>query len=334
MNVLITGGAGFVGSHVVESLLDNKKIKKISIIDNLLDGSLRNLKSSLNDKKVFFYKKDINNINSFKYLFKKVNVVIHLAALSDIVPSIVYPTQYLNTNIMGTVNVLEAMRSYNVPKIIYAASSSCYGIPKKYPTSESDKINPQYPYAFSKHIGEQVILHWSKVYGINFISLRLFNVYGLRSRTHGAYGAALGVFLKQKLSKKPFTVVGAGNQKRDFVNVKDVAAAFKKAIFLKKNNLILNIGSSNPNSVNYLLSLIKGKKIYIPKRPGEPNMTFANIKMAKKKLKWQPLISLKVGINEVLENINYWKNAPLWNSNKIYKATKIWFKYLSKSKNN
>jgi UDP-glucose 4-epimerase len=330
MNVLITGGAGFIGSHVVENLLKDKKIKKISIIDNLLDGSLKNLKPSLHDQRVFFYKRDINNINNIKYLFKKINTVIHLAALSDIVPSIVHPTQYLNTNIMGTVNVLEAMRSYNVPKIIYAASSSCYGIPKKYPTSESGKIDPQYPYAFSKHIGEQVILHWSKVYGINFISLRLFNVYGLRSRTHGAYGAALGVFLKQKLSKKPFTVVGTGNQKRDFVNAKDVAEAFKKAVFLKKNNLILNIGSSYPKSVNYLLSLIKGKKIYIPKRPGEPKMTFANIQMAKKKLKWNPLISLKIGIKEVLENINYWKSAPLWNSNKIYKATKIWFQYLSK----
>jgi UDP-glucose 4-epimerase len=332
MNVLITGGAGFIGSHVVENLLKDKRIKRISIIDNLLDGSLKNLKDSLHDQRVFFYKKDINNINNIKYLFKKINTVIHLAALSDIVPSIVHPTQYLNTNIMGTVNVLEAMRSYNVPKIIYAASSSCYGIPKKYPTSESGKIDPQYPYAFSKYTGEQVILHWSKVYGINFISLRLFNVYGLRSRTHGAYGAALGVFLKQKLSKKPFTVVGTGNQKRDFVNAKDVAEAFKKSIFLKKKNLILNIGSSNPKSVNYLLSLIKGKKIYIPKRPGEPQMTFANILMAKKKLNWRPLISLNIGINEVLENINYWKNAPLWNSIKIYKATKIWFKYLSKKK--
>jgi UDP-glucose 4-epimerase len=329
MNVLITGGAGFIGSHVVEALLKDKKIKKISVIDNLLNGSLKNLKFSLQDKRVFFYKKDINNINAIKYFFKKINVVIHVAALSDIVPSIEHPIEYLKTNIMGTVNVLEAMRVHKVPKIIYAASSSCYGIPKKYPTSENSKMDPKYPYAFSKSTGEQVILHWSKVYGINFISLRLFNVYGLRSRTHGAYGAALGVFLKQKLSKKPFTVVGTGNQKRDFVNAKDVAVAFKKAVFLKKNNLILNIGSSNPKSVNYLLSLIKGKKIYVPKRPGEPYMTFANIIMAKKKLNWKPLISLRDGINEVLKNINYWKSAPIWNISKINKATKIWFKYLS-----
>jgi UDP-glucose 4-epimerase len=330
MNVLITGGAGFIGSHIVEILLKDKKIKKISILDNLLDGSLKNLKLTLADKRVFFYKRDINNINSIKYLFKKINVVIHLAALSDIVPSIVKPIQYLNTNIMGTVNVLEAMRTYNVTKIIYAASSSCYGIPKNYPTSEKEKIDPKYPYAFSKFAGEQTILHWSKVYGINYISLRLFNVYGLRSRTHGAYGAALGVFLKQKLCKKNFTVVGTGNQKRDFVNAADVALAFKKAVFTKKKNLILNIGSANPKSINYLISLIKGKKIYIPKRPAEPHITFANIKLANKELKWRPLISLKDGIKEVIVNINYWKSAPLWDPKKIYKATKIWFKYLSK----
>ena len=234
MNVLITGGDGFIGSNIVEILLKDKKIKKIYVLDNLLDGSLKNLKFTLADKRVFFYKRDINNINSIKYLFKKINVVIHLAALSDIVPSIVKPIQYLNTNIMGTVNVLEAMRAYNVTKIIYAASSSCYGIPKNYPTSEKEKIDPKYPYAFSKFMGEQTILHWSKVYGINYISLRLFNVYGLRSRTHGAYGAALGVFLKQKLCKKHFTVVGTGNQKRDFVNAADVALAFKKAVFIKK----------------------------------------------------------------------------------------------------
>ena len=332
MNVLVTGGAGFIGSHIIENLLEEKKITKIVIIDNLLDGSLKNLKPFLNDNRVFFYKRDINHLKSIKHLFKKVNAVIHLAALSDVVPSIVNPIQYLNTNIMGTVNVLESMRGNNVKKIIYASSSSCYGIPKLYPTSESDKIDPQYPYAFSKYIGEQTVLHWAKVYKINFISLRLFNVYGLRSRTHGAYGAALGIFLKQKLSKKPFTVVGNGNQKRDFINAKDVAIAFKKAIFIKKKNLILNIGSSNPKSINYLLSFLKGRKIYLPKRPGEPHITYANIKLAKKELSWIPKIELKSGISEVIKNINYWRDSPLWNKKNIYKATKLWFKYLSKKK--
>ncbi len=329
MKILLTGGAGFIGSHLVDSLVGIKRIKKIIILDNIKDGSLKNLKNVLKSPKVKFYKKDIRNYKSIKDCFKKVSQVIHLAALSDVVPSIEKPIEYLNNNIMGTVNVLECMRAHKVKKIIYAASSSCYGIPKKYPTSEIDAIDPKYPYAFSKYIGEQTILHWSKVYGINFISLRLFNVYGLRSRTHGAYGAALGVFLKQKLSKKPFTVVGNGNQKRDFINARDVADAFKKSIFTKKKNLILNVGSSKPKSINYLLSILKGKKIYVPKRPGEPNMTYANIKLIKKELKWKPNISLESGINKIVQNIDYWKNAPLWNKVKIYKATKTWFKYLS-----
>ncbi len=253
---------------------------------------------------------------------------MHLAAMSDIVPSIVHPISYLKTNIIGTLNVLEAMRANNVKKIIYAASSSCYGLTKKYPTKEISKIDTKYPYAFSKYTGEQLIKHWSDVYNIKFVSLRLFNVYGLRSRTHGAYGAALGVFLKQKLSDKPLTIVGNGKQKRDFINAKDVAEAFNKAIKLKKN-YILNIGSSKPISINYLSSLISKKKIKIPKRPGEPDITHADINKAKKILKWKPKINIENGIKELLYNISYWKNAPLWNKKNIKKATKNWFKYLS-----
>ena len=229
---------------------------------------------------------------------------------------------------MGTVNILECMRENKVKKIIYSASSSCYGLAKKLPTKEIDQIDCRYPYAFSKYIGELTIKHWAQVYGINYISLRLFNVYGTRSRTHGAYGAALGVFLKQKLENKPLTIVGSGNQKRDFINVKDVAKAIKLSIFSNKKNLTLNIGSSKPRSVNFLANLISKKKINIPKRPGEPLITYANIAKANKNLKWSPNINLKNGISELLYDINYWKNATLWDKQKIKKATKNWFKYL------
>ena len=182
--------------------------------------------------------------------------------MSDVVPSITDPKNYLETNIIGTMNVLEAMRKNKVKRIIYAASSSCYGIPKRYPTNENEKINPKYPYAFSKNVGEQLISHWSNVYNIEYISLRLFNVYGTRSRTHGAYGAALGVFLKQKLSGKPFTIVGDGNQKRDFINVKDISEVFYKSFVTKKKNKIYNVGSGKTLSVNKLVSLIGGNISY------------------------------------------------------------------------
>ena len=328
MKYLITGGAGFIGSHVAECLILEKNIKKILIIDHLRDGSKKNIKNILNKKKIKFIKEDIKKTNKIKKYFKGVNCVIHLAALSDIVPSIDKPKEYLENNIMGTVSVLECMRYHGVKKIIYSASSSCYGIPLKVPTCEDHKINPMYPYAFSKYVGEMVIKHWSQVYGIKFISLRLFNVYGTRSRTHGAYGAALGVFLRQKISNKPLTIVGSGRQKRDFIYVKDVAEVFKKSLFSKEKNQIFNIGSSKPKTVNKLASLISDKKIYIPKRPGEPYVTHANIKKANKKLRWFPNVKFEDGVKILLKDINYWKNATLWDKSKINKATKSWFKYL------
>ena len=328
MRLIVTGGAGFIGSHLCDLLIKKRNVDKIIVIDHLQDGTKKNLKNVLKSKKIILFKYDIRNKKKILPLFKGVDVVIHLAALSDIVPSITDPENYLSTNIVGTMNVLESMRFYNVKKIIYAASSSCYGIPKKYPTKENESIDTRYPYAFSKNIGEQLIQHWSKVYNINYISLRLFNVYGTRSRTHGAYGAALGIFLRQKISGKAYTVVGDGNQKRDFVYVSDVCNAFFQSIISKKKNLILNIGYGKPHSVNYLTKLLGGPKIFIPRRPSEPDITHADIKRAIKFIKWRPKITLEEGIDIVVKNINYWKKAPLWTPKKISKATRNWFKYL------
>ena len=328
MKIVITGGAGFIGSHLVENLLSENKIKKIYLIDNFLDGSKKNISKFQNHKKLKVIKADITKINSIKKYFKGIHSVLHLAAIADIVPSIENPRSYINTNFNGTINILECMRMFGVKKIIYAASSSCYGIPEKFPTNENEKISPDYPYAFSKYIGELSINHWAKVYNLEFISLRLFNVYGTRSRTHGAYGAVMGVFLKQKISKKPFTVVGNGKQKRDFIYVTDVVEAFKKCLFSKQKNKIYNVGANSPQSVNYLVSLLKGKKIFIPKRPGEPKVTNANISKIMQEIKWKPKINLSKGVFLMLKEISYWSKAPLWTPRKISKATKTWFKFL------
>ena len=235
MKILVTGGAGFIGSHLVEKLIKNNKV---IVIDNYSTGRYENIKHLSKNKNLTVYKKDIYS-DKIDYLFKDVNTVFHIAALADIVPSIQNPTNYFNSNVTGTLNVLKSCTKYKVKKIVYTASSSCYGIPQNFPTSENEKIEPQYPYALTKKIGEDLIMHWAKLYNINATSLRLFNVYGTRSRTSGTYGAMFGVFLKQKLSKRPFTVVGDGKQKRDFTYVTDVVEALIKAAKYKKNFQIL-----------------------------------------------------------------------------------------------
>ena len=326
MKSLVTGGAGFIGSHLVEKLIEKKH--KVIVLDNLISGNLINLKSVKN--KITFVKCDLSqNKNSWTNYFKNIDYVFHLAAMADIVPSIENPTIYYNANVKSTLNVMEACKKHNIKKIVYAASSSCYGIPKKFPTDEKEKINPMYPYALTKYLGERIVMHWSEVDNIPAISLRLFNVYGPRSRTSGSYGAVFGVFLAQKLANKPFTVVGNGKQTRDFTYVSDVVDAFFIGAKSKVKNEIFNVGSDNTYSINKLVNLLNGNIQYIPKRPGEPDCTWANTKKIKKMLKWKPKVKFEKGVEILLKNINLWKKAPVWNKKTINKATKLWFKYLS-----
>ena len=325
MKIIITGGAGFIGSHLVELLI--KKNYKITVIDNLSTGRYENLKKF--KKKIKFVNCDLSKKNKkWTSIFKKCDAVFHLAALADIVPSIQFPEKYFHANVTSTLNILECCREYKVKKIIYAASSSCYGIPKKYPTPENYFIDPQYFYAVSKKLGEDLIMHWSKVYKIKAISLRLFNVYGTRSRTSGTYGAMFGVFLAQKLSNKPLTIVGNGHQKRDFVYVTDVVEAFYLAFTSNYSAEVFNVGSGKTAKINDVAKLISSKKIHIPKRPGEPDITHADISKIKKYLKWSSKTSIQQGVKKILLEIDYWKKAPVWTPKKINHATKDWFKLL------
>ena len=324
MKILVTGGAGFIGSHLVEKLVLNKN--EVTVIDNLSTGRLLNMVTFI--KKIKFIKKDINQVNNWDKILKKIDLVYHLAALADVVPSIENPEKYFEANVVGTKNILQACKKFKVKKIIYTASSSCYGIPKNFPTKENEIISCMYPYALTKKIGEDLVLHYSQTYKLNCISLRLFNVYGPRSRTSGTYGAMFGVFLKQKLANKPLTVVGDGSQKRDFTFVTDVVDALIKSQSYKGKYKIFNIGSGEAISINRIVKLMKSKKIYIPKRPAEPDITQADNLLAKKELKWSPKIKINDGINILFKNISYWKKAPLWTPKKIKLATKIWFETL------
>jgi len=330
MKSIITGGAGFIGSHLCERLV--KEGHKVIVLDNFSLGKKSNLKNISN--KVKIVKRDIKNLKSINNLFKDVQNVFHLAALADIVPSIENPDEYYNTNVTGTYNVLKASINNRVKRFIYTASSSCYGIPNKFPTKENSEISPQYPYALTKRLGEELVIHFANIYKLNATSLRLFNVYGPRARTSGNYGAVFGVFLAQKIAKKPFTIVGDGTQTRDFTFVSDVTEAMLKV--QKKSNLrgnIFNVGSGKTVSVNKIAKELGGKKKRIPKRPGEPDVTFADISKIKRKTGWKPKISIKEGIKVMLNNLDDWKSAPVWTPKKISKETKKWFFYLGNKKN-
>ena len=328
LNVLVTGGAGFIGSHLVRRLLQDGH--KITVIDNFSTGRKENLVDV--GASIDLIEANISDYEKIAPYFKNMDMVFHVAALADIVPSIVGPRAYYHSNVMGTMSVVEAARNAGVKKLVYTASSSCYGIPTEsfYPTSETAPIDVQYPYALTKYLGEQTALHWGKVYNLPTVSLRLFNVYGTRSRTSGTYGAVFGVFLAQKLDGKPYTVVGDGNQTRDFIYVSDVAEAFVTAAFSDETNAIFNVGTGNPQSINKLVSLLGGEKIHIPKRPGEPDCTWADITKIKSKLKWQPRVSFEEGVQKILQEINYWQDAPVWTPESIENATKDWFKYMVK----
>jgi len=330
MKALVTGGCGFIGSHTVDRLL--KEGFDVVVIDNLSTGRLLNLEHHKNNPKLNVHIADIAEFEKILPLFDGVDWVFHLAALADIVPSIEKPLEYHRSNVDGTINVLECAKISKVKRLIYAASSSCYGIPGIFPTPETAEICPQYPYAVTKFLGEKYVMYWHQIYDLPVTSLRFFNVYGPRSRTSGTYGAVFGVFLSQKLKNKPFTVVGDGKQTRDFTFVTDIVnACFTAAGNNNAIGKIMNVGSDNTYSVNRLVELLGGDIIYIPKRPGEPDCTFADINRIKEIINWKPQVTLEEGVKIMLDNIEYWREAPLWEPESIAEATKSWFKYLGKN---
>jgi len=328
MKAIVTGGSGFIGSHMVDLL--SSKGYEVTIIDNLANGRLSNIEHHRNNKKLKFVQADIcdYDLNLEKY-FEDVEYVFHYAALADIVPSINNPVKYHKANVDGTINVLQAAKkSKKLKKFIYAASSSCYGIPSVYPTPETSPIAPEYPYALTKYLGEEYVLNWGKIYDMPVVSMRFFNVYGLRHRTTGTYGAVFGVFLAQLINDKPLTIVGDGKQTRDFTYVTDVVDACYSAAISEYTQEIFNVGSDNTYSINYLVKLLGGEKQFIPKRPGEPESTYADISKIKKLLDWSPKISFEEGVKVMLNNLDLYKDAPVWDEFSIENATKDWFECL------
>ncbi len=325
---VVTGGAGFIGSHMVDLLVDRGY--SVVVIDNLVTGRAENLAQHRREPRVAFHEIDMCTVAADSRLFQDVDYVFHFGGIGDIVPSIERPLEYMRANVDGTLAVLEASRHAGVRKFVYAASSSCYGMAAELPTTEGAPIRPEYPYALSKYLGESAALHWAQVYRLPVVSIRMFNVYGPRVRTTGAYGAVFGVFLAQKLHGKPFTVVGDGSQRRDFVFVTDVARAYLMAAESTETNQVFNLGSGNPQTINRLIELMGGDVVHVPKRPGEPDCTWADVGRIQRALGWKPEVAFPQGVAAMLGQIEDWRAAPLWTPEKIEAATRTWFEHLAR----
>lgn len=326
MKCLVTGAAGFIGSHLCDLLLDRGH--EVLAVDDFSTGRQANLKPAVGSPLFSLLNKNITELDPEDFGGRRVDWIFHLAGRADLVPSIQNPEDYFRVNVEGTFRVLELARFLGAQRFVYAASSTCYGIAEVTPTPETYPCTPRHPYGLTKYLGEQLVMHWSQVYKIPAISLRMFNVYGPRSRTTGAYGAVFGVFLKQKLAQKPFTVVGDGRQTRDFTYVSDVAAAFLRAAESDVAGEIMNVGSGHTYSINRLVELLGGPVTYVPKRPGEPDCTFADTTKINTRLGWRASVGLEEGVKKMLAVIDDWRDAPLWDETSIAAATKDWFKYL------
>jgi UDP-glucose 4-epimerase len=324
MHTIVTGGAGFIGSHLVERLLNDGHT--VTVVDDLSSGSRRTI--APHRHRIRFVAGDMGKLWGYQRIdIMACDWCFHLAAKADIVPSIEKPWDYHHANVTGTVAALQYARACGVNRFIYAASSSCYGLATVFPTPEDAPIAPQYPYALTKWVGEQYALHWMQVYGLPVVSLRLFNVFGPRQRTAGTYGAVMGVFLAQKANGQPLTIIGDGTQTRDFTYVTDVVDAMVKAAESDITG-VFNVGSGSTHSVDELATLIGGDRISIPKRPGEPDCTFADTRKIRQALDWVPRVPFAEGVRTMLERLDDWAAAPVWTPETIAVSTAAWHRYL------
>ena len=290
---LITGGAGFIGSHMTELLLEQGH--EVRVIDNFSTGK----RSNLPEVDFAIWKKDINTILLDHPVFSDVDYIFHFAGIPSIRPSLVDPKPYMMTNVQGTVRMLEAARHAKVKKFVYAASSACYGEADVHPTPETAGVKLQHPYGLSKHQGEMCTMHWSECFDLPVVSMRMFDVYGRR-----ADSTVMKIFLDLKRAGKPITVTGDGEQTRDFVHVTDVCRAYLMAAESDVKGEIFNVGTGKPETINRLVELLGSEKVFIPKRGNEPMEHCADISKIKEVLGWQPKVTFEEGIADIIKQLN------------------------------
>ena len=280
---IVTGGAGFIGSNLVDELI--KQDVEVIVIDDLSTGFEKNV-----NPKATLHKLDISRHKTqIEKLMAGVDVVFHLAALARVQPSIEDPQTFNEINVNGTLNVLFAAHKAGVKRVVYSASSSCYGNNKTFPTPETELTNPLSPYGLQKYVGEQYCKMFSEVYGLDTVSLRYFNVYGERMNLEGAYCLVLGIFAQKMLEGKPLTINNDGEQRRDFTYVQDVVDANILAAIHPEKLLgeVFNIGNGKEFTVNEIADMLGGEKQY-GNKVIEPFRTLADNSKAKNILNWNP----------------------------------------------
>ena len=287
---VVTGGAGFIGSNLVNELVKNGY--EVHVIDNFSTGKKENCNENAK-----YHELDLSlnsNLKSIKKVFEGSESIFHLAAKARVQPSILNPFEYEKNNTLSTVNIFKAAVDVNVSRVIYSSSSSVYGNTNKLPSSESDSVSPISPYALQKYYGELCCKMFSKVYGIESVSLRYFNVYGEGQNLGGAYATVVGIFLNQKMEGKPLTINGDGTQRRDFTYVGDVVKANILAAESNKvkDGQVINIGFGKNISINELADLIYDKKVYL-EPVDEPFENLADISRAQNLLNWKPRMSIQ-----------------------------------------
>jgi len=290
---IVTGGAGFIGSHLTDALIEDGC--EVHVIDNLIGGKKENV-----NPKATFHEVDLRDFNKLGPIFKNTDYVFHLAAMPRVPVSIEDPITTHDHNVNATLNVMTAARDAKVKRVVYSASSSAYGNQKEMPLKENMAPEPLSPYGLQKYFGELKGQVFNRVYGLETVSLRYFNVYGSRASTEGAYALVIGKFLKQRAANEPMTVVPPGTQSRDFTHVRDVVRANILASKSDKvgKGEVLNIGGGNDKSVLQIAEMIGGPTEEAPARL-EPLRTLADISKAKELIDWEPQVPFEEGIDEL-----------------------------------
>lgn len=311
--ITVFGGAGFIGSHIVDELMVSGQ--EVLVFDNLSEGKIENLKAWHNHKRFQFVRADIRDFNLVRRAVDQATTVFHLAAMSRIQPSITDPLLAFSQNFMGTANVAEASRQAGVKRVVYSASSSAYGRKNDWATVPGDEhggltedldtecLNP---YSLGKKAGEEIMELYCRLYGLSTVSLRYFNVYGPRHQEEGSYATVIAIWRKQKRFGQPLTIVGDGEQRRDFTFVSDVVKANMLAMMNREETGVFNVGTGKNYSINELAKIVspESQVVNLPPRLGEAKVTLANVNKIKLALGWDP----SVDIHQGLEILDFYEN--------------------------